>query len=643
MTHTAHGIECTYSDGSLPCSFGASGTGSLCEFSLDANDLVQRTGSCPQQGGTLYLNSRRIKGLREDVFDNMGAVERLYLDGNELASLPSKVFTGLISLTRLYLHGNELINLSERLFTGLTRLELLSLYQNKLTSLPDTVFTSLTRLQTLNLHNNKLVSLSVSIFSGLTSLTVLGLHGNELRSLPAPIFTPLTRLTELYVRCTPYGLAMHAHARFYYCAAESDNAALTCVPLTQARMARLAKYYGPLDSCEVECPVGLQGEEGDNFGWCSPCASGTFKGAAGSDACAGSPCTAGTYGPVGSTSAATATCSPCPASTYSATEGAGECTNCPRETWSAAVGAASETSCTPCPGDTVSDEGSDEESDCKEPPTETIATTEVALSSEATHVVKLSLLLPLSKAEFGRGKQANFKKSIATAARVSPGNVTIDNMEDYAFARRRLLASGLRIDVSLKAKDKEAADDMSAELTVGNINAELYKNGFSQAEMLAEPSTTVVDFADSGGSKKGGVKISPVLIIGGVAGAVVLILAANCCWRRRLQNNSHAQARQSESHHHIETDIQADVGFPSPEHRFEDTQKEQVGIEGTKRKQAAKLGFRSPERGHRGVPATVPEHGVPATVPEHGVPATVPEHGVPVTISTPRPDVNMHI
>jgi hypothetical protein len=64
--------EClAYSGGSLPCSFGASGR-SLCEFSLDANDLVQRG----VVSGTLYLNSKRIKGLREDVFDNMGAVRR---------------------------------------------------------------------------------------------------------------------------------------------------------------------------------------------------------------------------------------------------------------------------------------------------------------------------------------------------------------------------------------------------------------------------------------------------------------------------------------------------------------------------------------------------------------------------------------
>jgi hypothetical protein len=69
MTHTAHGVECSYS-GHLPCSFA--GKSGVCEFSLDADEFLQRAGSCPERGGTLYLNSKRIKGLREDVFGNMG-------------------------------------------------------------------------------------------------------------------------------------------------------------------------------------------------------------------------------------------------------------------------------------------------------------------------------------------------------------------------------------------------------------------------------------------------------------------------------------------------------------------------------------------------------------------------------------------
>ena len=68
--HGAHGAECSYG-GSLPCTFGGSGG---CNFFLDADEFLDRTGSCPNQGGTLWLNYKNIKGLKPDVFRNMGAV-----------------------------------------------------------------------------------------------------------------------------------------------------------------------------------------------------------------------------------------------------------------------------------------------------------------------------------------------------------------------------------------------------------------------------------------------------------------------------------------------------------------------------------------------------------------------------------------
>jgi len=96
-------------------------------------------------------------------------------------------------------------------------------------------------------------------------------------------------------------------------------------------------------------------------------------------------------------------------------------------------------------------------------------------ASAVSYIVKLSLSLPLSKADFDAEKQAKFKESIARAAGAPPADVEIDNIEALSSARRRLLASGIRIDVSVKAKDKAAADVMSAGLTTGNINAELSK------------------------------------------------------------------------------------------------------------------------------------------------------------------------
>ena len=70
MLGNAYGIfsECDYY-GTLPCSFGG------CLFSKNASGFLVRTGACPTQTGGLFLNTRSITGLGEDVFSNMGACE----------------------------------------------------------------------------------------------------------------------------------------------------------------------------------------------------------------------------------------------------------------------------------------------------------------------------------------------------------------------------------------------------------------------------------------------------------------------------------------------------------------------------------------------------------------------------------------
>jgi len=124
----------------------------------------------------------------------------------------------------------------------------------------------------------------------------------------------------------------------------------------------------------------------------------------------------------------------------------------------------------------------------------------------ATHVVRLSLSLPLSMVEFNH-RQAKFIQSIARAAGASPAHVEaifssardfpvnysgINNTtrrKKYTSINRRLLASSIRIDVSVMAKDKAAADVMVARRTYHNINAELAKAGFPRAEVVVNSFT----------------------------------------------------------------------------------------------------------------------------------------------------------
>ena len=237
----------------------------------------------------------------------------------------------------------------------------------------------------------------------------------------------------------------------------------------------------------------------------------------------------------------------------------------------------------------------------------------------ATHVVRLSLSLPLSMVEFNYTRRAKFIQSIARAAGASPADVTIDNVEaifssardfpvnysgvnnttgwkrrDLAEEEEELLGyyvkeleyliggddpevrallmdlfnysgvnnttkvkgerktmprniyrrdhtSSIRIDVSVIAKDKAAADVMVARLTYHNINEELVKAGFPPAEVVIKPFTQSLSTAPF--------PIAP--IIGGAVGGVVLIgmaIAYWWCWRQRnTSGQQRAVPRPSES------------------------------------------------------------------------------------------------
>ena len=181
-------------------------------------------------------------------------------------------------------------------------------------------------------------------------------------------------------------------------------------------------------------------------------------------------------------------CRACEQGKYKADPGNAGCTSCPDNSQTAAGSASStQQDCTcgigftgPNGGPCVPSPSTPASPPQGETGTDTIAAPGASPSwppatTGATHAVKLSLSLPLSVAEFNLEKQAKFKEAIARAARSSPADVAIDNIEALSSANRRLLASGVRVDVSVKAKDKASADAMGASLTVGNINDELSK------------------------------------------------------------------------------------------------------------------------------------------------------------------------
>ena len=229
-------------------------------------------------------------------------------------------------------------------------------------------------------------------------------------------------------------------------------------------------------------------------------------------------------------------CQACPAN-YEAPPGSDERTDCICDEGFNGPGGGP---CVPFSSSPPSSQGQDETD------TDTITGSDDAPSSPpattaATHVVKMSLSLPLTKEEFDDEKQAKFTEAIAKSAGASPADVSIDQVEAISSESRRLLASGVRIDVSVKAKDKVAADAMVAGLTVDNINAELSKAGLPRAEVLVKPSTTAVSTgqaatASGSSSVEGGGGMAP--IIGGAVGGVIALICIAVVWRRRKNDKS---------------------------------------------------------------------------------------------------------
>ena len=99
----------------------------------------------------------------------------------------------------------------------------------------------------------------------------------------------------------------------------------------------------------------------------------------------------------------------------------------------------------------------------------------------------------MTLSEFDEGKRANFMVAIATTAGVLNADVIIDKVETIDNARRgqntlaatrRLLATGIRIDIRIKAADENAAEAMGARLTITAINEKLQQAGLPPAAIL---------------------------------------------------------------------------------------------------------------------------------------------------------------
>ena len=149
-------------------------------------------------------------------------------------------------------------------------------------------------------------------------------------------------------------------------------------------------------------------------------------------------------------------------------------------------------------------------------------------------VVVIVVSIPMSEDDFTEDKQAAFKTSVAIVAGVPKEDVTIVRIE--IISTRRLLSESIRVEISVKAKDRSSANYIASKLTALQINRELTKIGLPAVGIIEPASIHKSPKDDSSGS-------SHALIIGcTVAGVVVLAGIALYLWQRIQHNKDVAAA-----------------------------------------------------------------------------------------------------
>jgi hypothetical protein len=139
----------------------------------------------------------------------------------------------------------------------------------------------------------------------------------------------------------------------------------------------------------------------------------------------------------------------------------------------------------------------------------------------------MALSIPYTVESFDSSMQNRFKESIAAAAEVSVADVTIDKISPARrrlMAGRKLLADGIRVDVSVKAKDNNVATQMASKLTEDKINSELQKRDLEAATMMEAPAVKTLDTAASDGLGSGEIAaiVSGVLVLVGALAVYVV-------------------------------------------------------------------------------------------------------------------------
>ena len=168
--------------------------------------------------------------------------------------------------------------------------------------------------------------------------------------------------------------------------------------------------------------------------------------------------------------------------------------------------------------------------------------------------VPVAVSLPLTVAEFDTDKRAAFTAAIAEAAGGSSVDVTIVKVTsisgarrwgEICDARRHLLAACIRVHMSVKAANQNAADALRAKLTFTSVYDKLQHAGFPAATIL-EAATTALS-GDSGSTSDAATSGGMLpAIISVAAGLMVLLAIAFFFYRRYRKTQANSSTAMSD-------------------------------------------------------------------------------------------------
>ncbi|XP_046372847.1 insulin-like growth factor-binding protein complex acid labile subunit [Haliotis rufescens] len=149
---------------------------------------------------TLNLSQSNLREIEEHSMDGLMNLKTLDLSMNALRNIHLKTFDPLRkSVQNLHLQGNILKGISDQLFSSMLALQYLDLSDNKIAMISSNAFSDLKLLNSLQLQENKLAYLPVDLFKHQPNLQVLHLGANSFQRFPISVLKSAGFLLRLYL------------------------------------------------------------------------------------------------------------------------------------------------------------------------------------------------------------------------------------------------------------------------------------------------------------------------------------------------------------------------------------------------------------------------------------------------------------